>query len=91
MDFFIPVKNRSPYQVSNNIINNEKNSRAIQKLPSLPDLVGATKCDYEFCKFYESTNKWIVDQEHKKYFSDTFGITNIRLIFVGCYRMVVYF
>jgi hypothetical protein len=60
-------------------------------LPSLSDLVGATKCDCEFHDFHEPTDKWIVDQEHKKYFSDTFGITNICPMFVGCYEMVVLF
>ncbi|RGB36488.1 hypothetical protein C1646_741713 [Rhizophagus diaphanus] len=66
-------------------------SGAMHKLPSLSDLVGATKCDREFREFRELTDKWIVDQEHKKYFSDTFGITNIRPMFVGCYGMVVLF
>ncbi|PKY57788.1 hypothetical protein RhiirA4_510941 [Rhizophagus irregularis] len=37
------------------------------------------------------SDKWIVDQEHKKYFSDTFGITNICPMFIGCYGMVVLF
>ena len=29
LDFFMPVKNRSPYQILNNVINNEKNSEAM--------------------------------------------------------------
>jgi hypothetical protein len=87
----MPVENGSPYQVSNNVINNGGDSGAMHKLPSLSDLVGATKCDREFREFRELTDKWIVDQEHKKYFSDTFGITNIRPMFVGCYGMVVLF
>src|SRR5581483_2746245 len=91
LDFFMPVENRSPYQVSNNNIKNGGNSGAMQKLPSLSDLVGATKRDREFREFGEPTDKWIVNQEHWKYFSDTFGITNIRPMFVGCYGMVVLF
>ncbi|GBB86190.1 hypothetical protein RclHR1_12630008 [Rhizophagus clarus] len=91
LDFFMPVENGSPYQVSNNVINNGGDSGAMCKLPSLSDLVGATKCDREFREFRELTDKWIVDQEHKKYFSDTFGITNIRPMFVGYSGMVVLF
>ena len=39
----------------------------------------------------EPTDKWIIDQENKKYFSNTFGITNIHLLFVGYYGIVVLF
>ncbi|CAG8629844.1 3341_t:CDS:2, partial [Paraglomus brasilianum] len=94
LDFFMPVENRSPYQVSNSVINNGGigNNEAMPKLPSLSDLVDALKNDKDnFCEFHEPTDKWIVDQEHKKYFSDTYGITNIHPLFVGCYGMVVLF
>jgi len=91
LDFFVPVENRSPYQVSNSVINNGGNKGAMPKLPSLSDLVDAIKNDHKLHEFHESTEKWILDQEHKKYFRDTFGITNIHPLFVGCYGMVVLF
>jgi hypothetical protein len=89
--FFMPVEDRSPYQVSNSVINNGKNNGAMSKLQSLSDLVDATKNEHKFREFHESTDKWIIDQEHKNYFSDTFGITNIHPLFVSCYGMVVLF
>ncbi|RIA92380.1 hypothetical protein C1645_736413 [Glomus cerebriforme] len=61
----------------------------MSKLPSLSDLVDEIKNDHKFHEFHEPTDKWIFDQENKKYFSNTFGITNIHPLFVGCYGMVV--
>ena len=55
----------------------------------MSDLVDAIKNDHKLYEFHESTEKWILDQEHKEYFSNTFGITNIHPLFVGRYAMVV--
>ena len=43
----------------------------------LSELVDTLKNDPEFREFHKLTDEWLIDQEDKKYFCKTFGITNI--------------
>jgi len=91
LDFYIPVEDKSSHQFSNTVIKNGGNDGAMPKLQSLSDLVDAVKNDRKFREFHEPTDKWMIDQENKKHFSDAFGITNIHPLFAGCYGMVLLF
>ncbi|CAB4375433.1 unnamed protein product [Rhizophagus irregularis] len=41
------------------------------------ELVDILKNDYKFCEFHESTDRWLIDQEYREYFNETYHITNI--------------
>ncbi|CAI2187142.1 3820_t:CDS:2, partial [Funneliformis geosporum] len=91
LDLLMPVDNGSSYQVSNDIIKNGRNNGAMPKLSSLSELVDEIKKVHKFYEFHEPTNKWLIDQENKEYFSKTYGINNIHPLLVGCHGMVVLF
>ncbi|CAI2195240.1 6359_t:CDS:2, partial [Funneliformis geosporum] len=70
-----------------NQLKTNKNNGAMQKLPSLYELVDAIKDVCDFHEFYEPKDEWMIDQMHKKYFSNTFGITNIHQLLVGINKL----
>ncbi|CAI2182179.1 11512_t:CDS:2 [Funneliformis geosporum] len=78
LDFFMPDQTRSPNQVPNDINSIERNNVAMCELPSLLELVDATK------------NK-LIDLENKEYFNDEYGITDINPLLEDNYRMSVLF
>ncbi|CAG8734421.1 1817_t:CDS:1, partial [Funneliformis caledonium] len=51
------------------------------KLPSLSELVDAIKNDEKFQEFHEFNDEMLIDEEYKKYFVYSFGITNIHPLF----------
>ncbi|CAI2186304.1 464_t:CDS:2, partial [Funneliformis geosporum] len=94
MDLFMPVENRTSYQFSDYLIEHGKlwgNNGEMQKLPSLSELVDAINDVRDFHEFYEPKDEWKIDQMHKEYLSNTFGITDIHQLLVGCYGMVILF
>jgi len=81
LDLLMPVDARSGNQVSNNITT-EKNNGTMQKLQSYSELVETLKNDREFREFCGPTDEWLIDQEHREFFDEAFGITYIRPLLV---------
>ncbi|RIA85652.1 hypothetical protein C1645_741397 [Glomus cerebriforme] len=91
LDFFMPVEIRSPNQFSNNISTRTRNNMTMQKLQSYSELVDTLKNDREFREFHGPTDGRLIDQENRKYFYETYGITYICPLFVDHSGMVVLF
>ena len=72
----MPVQTGSPNQVSNNISLLKRCNVPMQKLPGLSELVDAIENDHGYHEF-QPKYEWLIDQENKEYFNDTYGITNI--------------
>lgn len=64
--------------------------RELPSLPSLPELVDATKnkCGY---RELQPKHEWLIDQENKEYFNDEYGITDINPLLEDNYGMSVLF
>ncbi|GBC04230.1 hypothetical protein RclHR1_05580015 [Rhizophagus clarus] len=91
LDLFMPVDTRSGNHVSNNISTWKNNNGTMRKLPSYSELVDKLKNDRKFREFCKPTDEWLIDQENKKYFGKTYGITFIHPLLVGHSGMIVLF
>src|ERR1044072_3945826 len=91
LDFFMPVETRSPNRVSNNNSIQKGNEGTMRKLQNYLELVDTLKNDRKFREFHGPTDEWLIDQEYREYFNETYGITNIHPLLVDHSGMVVFF
>jgi hypothetical protein len=92
LDNVMLIQNSSN-QDSNNIDSVKKSNTAMQKLPSMSELVDAVKINHDFYEFQESQFKYefILDQENREYFSDAYGITYINPLLVDDSGLTILF
>src|SRR5438270_8066366 len=72
LDFFILAQTRSSNQInqiSNNINSRNKSNINMQKLPSLSEQI---KNEHKYREFHEPKDEWLINQEMKEYFCNTF-------------------
>jgi hypothetical protein len=91
LDLFMPVETRSPNQVSNYNSTQQRNKGPMQKLPSYSKLVDKLKNDHKFREFCGSTDKSLIYQENREFFSKICGITSIHPLLVNHSRTVLLF
>ena len=91
LDFFMSDQSGSPNKVSNHINSFRRSNVAMQELPSMSELVSTIKNKRDFREFYKPKDKWLIDQENKEYFRETYGITNIHPLFVDQYGVTLIF
>ena len=91
LDLFMPVETRSPNQLYNKIITKKRNDGTMRKLQSYSELVDTLKNDHKFRKFHGPTDEWLISQENRKYFDETYGITHICPLLVDHSGMTVLF
>jgi hypothetical protein len=77
LDIFMPIQTRPPNKFSNDINSLGKNNIAMCELPSLSELVEATKNNRRYREF-QPEHEWLIGQENKEYFYDAYGITDIN-------------
>jgi hypothetical protein len=89
-DIFMSDQTRSPNQVPNDINSIKRNNAAMRELPSLSELVDATKNKRGYREL-QPKHEWLIDQENKECFNDKYGITNINPLLEDSYGMSVLF